>query len=138
MKRKIFFITVLISVLALPLFCACNAKELTSLKAITHPYIAEYECTSATYGDENLLDKYEYIEIILVNKSEMDIVYKPKNEQKHIIKSTYSFDSKTKELTGEVGILGCKVRGTTKIENGKFTVTKTIAKKQLIMNFKAK
>ncbi len=137
MKKKSFILTAVFAFLLL-LLPACDARSAGSLKSITRPYIAQYECTSATYGGDNLLEKYDYIEIILVNKNDMEIVYKPKYARQRVIETTYSLDTETRELTAEIGILGYKFKETVKIEHGKFTITKAIANKQLIMNFQMK
>ena len=99
---------------------------------------SHYECTEATLGGENLLDKFEYIEIVLVDKEEMQLIYKPKEGKKSKIKSNYTFNLETRELTADIGIYGYRFRESTIVENGKFTVTKTIGEKQLIMKFKTK
>ena len=137
MKRKLL-LTAITFLLILLLVPACEAKQMGSLKSLTRPYIAEYECTSATLGDENLLDKFDYILLNLTNKDVLEIIYKPKDGDKKIIETKYSLDAETRELTAEIGILGYNFRQTTKIEKGKFTISKAIGSKQLIMNFKAK
>ncbi|MDE6613435.1 MAG: hypothetical protein K2K28_02655 [Clostridia bacterium] len=137
MKRKLIFISVLCTLLLL-LLPACDAKNAGSLKSITRPYIAQYECTSATFGGDDVLKKFDYIEINLVNKKDMEIIYKPKGSDRKIIKTTYSLNTETREMTAEVGIYGYSFKETTKIQNGKFTISKAIGRKQLIMNFQMK
>lgn len=138
MKKKILIVLSVFCML-LPLFvCACDAREAGSLKSITRPYIAQYECTEATLGSENLLEKLEYITVVLVNKDTMQIIYKPKDGKKQINETKYTFDTKTHELSAEIGIYGFKFKQTTVVEKGKFTVSKPIGTKQLIMKFKAK
>lgn len=88
-------------------------------------------------GKENLLEKYEYFRITLLNTKELEVSYKKKNGSKHVIKCPYTFDDESKVLQAEFGVLGFKFRQSTKIENGKFTVTMPIFDRQLIMNFKA-
>lgn len=137
MKRKLLLIAALCSLLLL-LLPACDVREAGSLKSLTRPYIAQYGCTEATIGGENLFDTYEYIEIILVNKEEMQLIYKPKNGQKHTVEGTYTFNTDTRELTADIGILGYKFRESATVERGRFTISKSIGKKQLIMKFKSK
>ena len=120
------------------LVCACDAREAGSLKSITRPYIAQYECVEATLGNENLLDKFEYITVVLVNKDTMQIIYKTKGGKKKVNETKYKFDNNTHELSAEIGIYGFKFKQTTVVEKGKFTVSKPIGTKQLIMKFKAK
>lgn len=138
MKKITLFTLATICMLLSLFICACDAREAGSLKSITRPYIAQYECTEATLGDENLLEKFEYINIVLVNKDTMQVIYKPKNDKKQINETKYSFDNKTRELSAEIGIYGFKFKQSTVVEKGKFTVSKPIGKKQLIMKFKAK
>lgn len=135
MKKFILIITAILTLILLSLPSSCNVQETGSLKSITHPYIAHYECTDARLGNLNLLEKYDYIEIILVNKEDIEIVLKPKNGDKQILKSKYTFDNETHELSSDIGILGYRFKQSTKIEKGKFTISKEIGGKQLIMNF---
>ncbi len=138
MKKK-FFIVLATFCLILPLVvCACDAREAGSLKSITRPYIAQYECTEATLGEDNILDKFEYINVILVNKDTMQVIFKPKNGKKQISKAKYNFNADTRELTADIGIYGYKFKQSTIVEKGKFTISKAIGQKQLIMKFKAK
>ncbi len=137
MKRKLILIAAILTLL-LAILPACDAQKAGSLKTITSPYIAQYECTSATYGDDNLLDKFDYIEVNLADKKELELIYKLKNGNRNVITTTYELNPETRELSADIGIFGYKFKQTTKIENGKFTVTKTIGKKLLIMNFELK
>ena len=134
MKRKLILIAVIFTLL-LTILPACDAQKAGSLKTITRPYIAQYECVSATYGDDNLLDKFDYIEVNLADKKELELIYKLKNGNRNVITTTYEFNPETRELSAEIGVFGYKFKQSTKIENGKFTVTKTIGKKLLVMNF---
>lgn len=135
--KKTFLLIPLLTVFLI-FFSACNAQEIGTLKSIANPYIAEYECTEAHLGEEDLLEKLDYINIVFVDKSTMQIIYKPKDSNKRIIESAYTLDSETKKLSAEVGVLGYKIKADTVIENGKFTITKEIGRKQLIMKFRVK
>lgn len=137
MRTKLF-VTAFIFALLLTVFPACDAREAGSLKALTKPYIAQYECTEAKLGDEDLLEKFEYITIVLEDKQTLKLIYKPKDGEKHVAESTYSLDTETRELTADLWILGYKFRQSTTVKNGKFTITKKIGDKQLVMNFKSK
>lgn len=137
MKKKFFCLAVLCC-LFLVIFSACDAQDTGSLKSVTHPYIAQYECTQATLGEANLLEKYDYIKIILVDREQLEVVFKPKNGKKQVFKSNYSVDEETNELTGEIGILGFRFRQSVIIEDGKFTISQKMGNVQLIMNFEAK
>lgn len=144
MKKKILYITVILCLLLL-LTPACSSSQASatsdksgSLKSITKPYIGEYECVEARFGDKDLLEKYDYIIISLVDDKKMEVSFKPKDGKKKTFEGAYEVNPETREFTGEVGILGVRFRESTKIENGKFTVTKLIFSMPLIMNFKMK
>ena len=136
MKRKLIILTAVLA-LCLLILPACNAQEAGSLKSITKPYIAQYECTEAKLGEQDILEKYDYIKIILVDKNEMNVVYKPKDGEKRIVKNEYMFDTKTKELSAEIGIFGYSFKQSVTVQNGQFTINKTIGNEQLVMKFKA-
>ncbi|MDE7439238.1 MAG: hypothetical protein K2N23_01835 [Clostridia bacterium] len=136
MKKRFLFIAVLCT-LMLTFLSACDIKNAGSLKSITNPYIAQYECVEATLGEEDLLKKYDYIKITLVDKENLEFNYRPKNGENKTLKSKYTFDVESRKLSAEVGILGYTFKQSTIVEKGKFTISKSIGGKQLIMKFKA-
>lgn len=144
MKKRFFILTMLLSALLLILpACASSASATDggaggSLKSITKPYIGEYECVEARLGETEFLDKYDYIKISLLDDEKIEISYKPKDGQKKSYTGAYTVNPDTRELTGELGILGIKFREKTKIVNGKFTLTTNILAAPLIMKFKMK
>ena len=136
MKKRVI-IYAFLCVFLLTFLSACDMKNAGPLKSITHPYIAQYECIEAKLGDDDLLKKFDYIKITLIDKENLEINYKQKDSENKSIKSKYSFDIKTRTLTAEVGILGYTFKQSTVVEKGKFTLSKSIGGKQLIMKFKA-
>lgn len=110
----------------------------SSVKALTAPYVAEYECVEARLGETDLLEKYDYIKITLLDKEQFEVSFKPKNGEKRAFKGPYSVDDKTREMTGEVGILGFKYREKVTVENGGFVISKNIGGRQLVMKFSVK
>lgn len=141
MRRRILYITIILCML-LMLLPACSSTQANgtsgSLKAITKPYLGEYECVEARLGETDLLEKYDFISISLLDDKKMEVSYKPKNGKKKTFEGAYEVNEETREFTGEVGILGVKFKEGTKIENGKFTLKKLIFSMPLIMNFKMK
>ncbi len=144
MKKKILIFAVALSMVLL-LLPACSGEQASgasdksgSLKSITKPYIGEYECVEARLGNTDLLEKYEFITISLLDDKKLEVSFKPKNGSKKSFEGAYEVDPDTREFSGEIGILGVKFREKTKIENGKFTLTKLIFRMPLIMNFKMK
>ena len=135
MKRKLIIIAAICSLFVL--LSACDARDTGSLKSLTRPYIAQYECTDAKLGNDDLLEKFDYIKIGLVDKNKLQLIYKLKMGEKRVKESEYTFDAKTRELSADIGIFGYRFNQTTVVKDGKFTVTKTILGKQLVMNFES-
>ena len=117
--------------------CACNIKADSSLKELTHPYITRYECTSATYGGDDIMGNFDYIRITLLDKEQLELACKPKSGKVRSVKSGYTFDEDTHELCAEIGALGVKVKERVIVENGKFTISFPLRGKELIMNFES-
>lgn len=136
MKKRFIFLAVICTLL-LTLLSGCDIKNAGSLKSITNPHVAQYECIEATLGEKDLLKKFDYIKLTLVDKENLELNYKQKDGESKLIKSKYSFDVKTRMLTAEMGLLGYSFKQSTIIEKGRFTISKPIGGKQLIMKFKA-
>ena len=134
MKKRLIIFVVLCT-LVLTLLSACDMKNAGSLKSLTRPYIAQYECVEAKLGDEDLLKKFDYIKITLLDKDNLELNYRQKEGENTSIKSKYSFDINSRILTAEIGILGYTIKQSTVIEKGKFTISKPIGDKLLIMKF---
>ena len=134
MKKKLCAI-ILISFAVCLCLCAFTFDANSSVRTLTKPYITTYECTSAVFGNENLLEKYEYLRITFLDDKQLEVSYKKKNGKKHAHVCDYTYDDKTGEIFAEMGILGFKFKQATVIENGKFTLSMPILGKPLIMNF---
>ena len=134
MKKK-FIAVIFIAVAACMCMCAFTVDMNSSVKSLTKPYITTYECTSAKLGNQDLLDKYDYLKITFLDDKELELSYKKKNGKKHSYTAPYSYDDETEVISSEIGILGFKFRQATKIENGKFNISMPILGKQLSMVF---
>lgn len=137
MKKKIYLLAILLCVTLL-LFPACGMDMKSSLKSITMPFIAEYECVEARLGSEDLLEKYEYFYITLVNKEDLEISFKEKEGKRTLVKGTYTIDPKTRELTGETGVLGFQFKESVTVKNGEFVIEKNLGHVPLYMKFKVR
>lgn len=136
MKKKFYLLAVLFC--AVLLFPACGMDMKSSIKTITMPYIAEYECVEARLGSEDLLEKYEYFYITLLNKEELEISFKEKDGKRTLVKGTYTIDPKTRELTGETGVLGFRFKESVIVKNGEFVIEKNLGPFPLYMKFKVR
>ncbi len=137
MKKKISLL-LLLCVLVLTFLCACDPEIAKgSVKSLTKPYITTYECVEARLGNQNLLEKYDFIKITLLDKDELEVSFKPKKGEKKSFKGAYSVDPETREFSGEIGIFGMTFKEKTTIEKGRFTIYKNILTIPLIMKFEA-
>lgn len=118
-------------------FCAFSIDEQSSLKSLTKPYITTYECTAARLGNEDIMEKYEYIRITFLDDKELEVSLKRKKGKRTSYKCGYTYDEKTSRFSAELGILGFRFKQDAKIENGKFTVCMPILGRTLLMNFKS-
>ena len=132
-----FIIIVCAAALCLMIPCACRIEADSSLKELTHPYITRYECTSATYGGDDILGSFDYIRITLLDDEVLELAFKPKDGKARVYKSSYTFDENTHELCSEIGALGVKVKEKVIVENGKFTISFPLRGKQLILKFES-
>lgn len=135
--KKRFIAVIFIALASCLCLCAFTVDMNSSVKTLTKPYITTYECTYAQLGKENLLEKYEYLKITILDDKELEVSFKTKKGKKHAYTSAYTYDDKSGELKAEIGILGFKFKQATKIENGKFNISMPIMGKQLSMKFEA-
>lgn len=135
MKKKVI-VPLLFFVCLLSLcMCAFTLDTASSVKTLTKPYINTYECKSARLGNEDLLEKMEYLKITFLDEKELEVSFKRKHGKRNAYRCDYEYDDETSEFSAEIGILGFKLRQSAKIENGKFTIFMSILGKPLIMNF---
>lgn len=140
MKRRLFIVIAIIA-LCLCILPACETSTQSftksSIKTITKPYIAQYECVEARFGEDNLLEYYDYIKIVLLNKNNLEVLYKLKDGEKTSITGNYEIDPETREIEAEIGILGYEFKEKVKVEKGEFVISHIVMKKELYMKFKA-
>lgn len=138
MKKRIFIVLIVIA-LSLCILPACQMDSesfaRSSVKTISKPYIAQYECVEARFGEENIIKYYDYIRVVLVNNEKMELVYKLKDGEKKTIDGKYTLDPETREIDAEIGILGYKFKKKVKVEKGGFIISHIILQKELYMKF---
>ena len=140
MKRKFAIYTAIILLILCfsTVMAACNASEKGSVKAITKPYIAQYECTEATLSGKDILKDFEFIRVTFLDGKSLEVSFKRSGEKKHAVICPYVVDSRTREFTADFGFLGMKFQQSTHIENGQFTVARQIGNHELVFKFKIK
>lgn len=134
MKKKLCVI-VLFAITVCLCLCAFTFDPNSSVKTLTKPYITTYECTYAKLGNEDLLEKYDYLKITFLDDKELEVSFKKKNGKRHAYTCDYAYNDDTKQFEAELGILGFRFKQATAIENGKFTISLPIFGKPLVMRF---
>lgn len=137
MKRKFLIIAIALTALTLLLFPACDSISADgSVKTLTKPYIAQYQCIEARYGAVDLLEYFDYIKITMLNEKELEMSYKFKDGEKQSARGNYSVNPETRELEGNFGILGYEFKEKVIVKNGQFVISKIIDSKELYLKFK--
>lgn len=133
-KKKLVLIFMIAATVCLTL-CAFTFDKNSSVKSLTKPYITTYDCTLARLGDEDLLERYEYLKITFIDDKKLEVSFKRKKGKHRAYECEYKHDEENGTFSAEMGILGFKFRQETKIENGKFTLYMPIFGKPLVMQF---
>ena len=134
MKKKYCAFIFLAMALCLCL-CAFTFDKNSSVKSLTKPYITTYECVKAQFGTEDLLEKYDYLKITILDDKELEVSFKKKSGKRRAYKCGYNYDDKTKQISAELTILGFRFRQATVIGKGKFDISMNFLGKPLIMVF---
>ena len=94
--------TSLCSVIACLLFCFPSIKS-GSIKDITKPYLGEYQCQSATLGEQDYMQNFAYIKIELLPDNTFNLHYKAKDGRQGAQSGTYAYDEEKKSITFSLG-----------------------------------
>lgn len=118
--------------------CALLTLGGGSLKSVSKPYLGEYECKNATFGEREYLDEFEFIRLELFSDERFVLSYREKNEREtHKAEGRYEYDESN-------GTLLLKTNGTSSIKrkfslkNGVLLVTATLGDRLLLLRFEQK
>ncbi len=109
-----------------------------SLKDISKPYLGEYECKSATLGNREYADDFDFIRIELRGDERFVLSYREKDDRStHTTEGIYEYD----ETNGTV-LLKTREKGTMKrrfpLKDGVLLVTTMLGEKLLTLRFEQK
>ncbi len=136
-KAKTLFWTLPLLLLFM-LLCGCNAQNAEPLKTLTKPYIATYTCTQAKFGEDDFLDKFEYVKIRLIDKETFALEYKTKQGEQKAYTFPYQYNPETHQFSADCGVLGAEESPYATLQDGKLTVIKQIGNKTLCLVFENK
>ena len=74
------------------LLCACNVSEMSSLTAFAKPYTGVYECETLTLGGDDVLDKFQYIELELKSGGQFTLSYRTAEGNEGETEGEYTMD----------------------------------------------
>lgn len=83
---------------------ACDVSELSTLKDISRPYVGEYQCKTLMFGDEEMIDRFEYVKLTLDGKDAF--IFRARDEFGHdyTYEGTYQYHDDRFTFTGGFGI----------------------------------
>ena len=114
-----------------------SALRVGNITDITKPYLGEYECISATYGNKDLCKEYGSIVLELRQDDTFILRFQERKGKKKEEKGTYEYDQ-------EKGVLRFKRNGKTEIkrdfmlENGEITGVVKLGGRVLCVHFEQK
>ena len=137
MKRKLtlFTLILILAVTCALSLSACDLTEQNSIKAITKPYIAQYECVEATYGGKDVLKNFDFIRVTFLDGKQFEFSFKTKIGKKKAFVCNYKVDPVTREIDADGSVLGYEFQQSAVIKDGKFVVARPIMKKELVLKF---
>lgn len=84
---------------ALTLLLCLSSFRTGKLTDIAKPYLGEYECKSATVGEEDYLDSFNSVIMELKKDGTYSLRCKGKDGKMHEIKGKYEYDSAREKVT---------------------------------------
>lgn len=141
MKKPNFCIktAVLCAVLAASLvFSACDVNSMSSLRAFAKPYVGEYVCTKASFGEKDLLEEFREIVLTLEEGGSFRLVLVPKHGPKLSSAGRYEYGGEGEQIFFIAEANGKSYRKAVVFENGRFALEQTYAGKKLVLQFEAK
>lgn len=125
------------SLAAIPfLLCAIDLAAMTNLKDISKPYAGTYDCEYILFNGDNLLDKFDYVQMELLPSGLYKIEFRDANGIKGLYRGHYTYDTKEEKITIDENIFGKKVSKTFPVEKGEISVPVQYGDLLLYVKFK--
>lgn len=119
--------------------CAlCALGKSSSLKDISKPYLGEYECKQATYGEKDYLEDFTYIRMELQSNDRFVLSYCDKlTNKKNQVEGEFTYDAQTNTVTLQLGDDAC-IKRQFPLKDGVLLVVTTLGNKILQLRFEQK
>ncbi len=122
--------SILVGALSLLLLLSPSKGELSD---ITKPYLGVYECTQATLGEKDCLERFSYVRLQLKDEENYVLSYQEKKGKRKQIQGKYSYDKQRGVVTlkDERGVFKREFP----LQEGRLTVSLPIGGKMLVLQF---
>ncbi len=119
--------------------CAlCVVGKSSSLKDISKPYLGEYECKQATYGEKDYLEDFTYIRMELKSGDRFVLSYCDKlTKKKNQVEGEFTYDEQTSTVTLQLEGDAC-IKRQFPLKDGVLLVVTTLGNKILQLRFEQK
>lgn len=114
---------------------AFNLMSMSSLEDVSKPYVGVYECKYIMFGDENLLDKFNYVKFELLLNGVYKIEFKDKHNVKGVYRGHYEYDTANNLITIDENVFGNRIKKSFIAEKGAIDVTVQYGDKLLAIKF---
>ena len=101
---------------------------------VTKPYLGEYECKQAQFGQIDCLKLFSYIRLELKKEGKFTLSYKELGGKKKEIDGEYDYDSKKETLT----FVYEGIKREFPLKKGKLSVFLPVNEKNLLLSFEQK
>lgn len=116
------------------LFMAINTGDMDGLKDITRPYLGEYRCESALYGETDYLSYFSFVKLELKSQGEYLLTYKLKDGKSQQKTGKYEYDKEKKSIK-LLSPMGNEWDREFPVENGKIIVAFPLGGKCIKLTF---
>ena len=132
-KRLFLFLPLLLCLL---LFASCDVEKMGSLPELSKPYLGVYACETLTLGGEDVLDKFEKIELELEYDGTFELTYLDLNGVEGSYSGEYSLSPEDGTITMSVDAGARSAPRTFRMEKGGIIVDANVLGKLLYAEFR--
>lgn len=105
-----------------------------NLTDITQPYLGAYECRLARWGEQDLLEDFDYIRLELKKKNECVLHYRRRNEPEKTESGEYTYDQDRQTLSFSIGKMPM-IKREFPVKRGVIYITLSKGDRTLFMQF---
>ncbi len=127
-----------ISLIAPFLLLAFNLNSMSTLQDIVKPYVGVYECKIMSFGEEDILQKFNFVNLELKCDNKYLLKYEDAHSLKGEYSGDYSYDTRSNILTFSENAENRRYNKSVQVKNGEFDVKINCGGKLLFVKFQLK